>query len=104
MVKTTEELRAEHLLNMDKVIRYLNDEEYMLWWLEEGVPDGSTKQDLIAYVQNDPQMYFDCCRIFARIMSEAILHSPWCKDGYTQALFNPEKVRKEAHSGDKTNH
>lgn len=39
--------RAEALKNMDKAIRYVNDEEngVMDTWLEEGVPDESTDME-----------------------------------------------------------
>ena len=38
--------RAEILLALDAHLRQtINDEDIFLWWLEEGVPDGTTKPE-----------------------------------------------------------
>ena len=32
--------RVSVIRAMDTIVRSLNDEEYVAWWLEDGVPDG----------------------------------------------------------------
>lgn len=85
--------KAKHLMNMDKVIRYTNDEEngVMYTWLSEGIPDGSTLEDFMEYALDEEQ-YREWCVLFAELMSRLIVKGEW-KDGYTLELFNPEEHR-----------
>ena len=32
--------RVSVIRAMDTIVRSLNDEEYVAWWLEDGIPDG----------------------------------------------------------------
>lgn len=81
--------RIKNLKNMDKVIRYVNDEENGVidTWLMGGVPDGSTEQDFKEYAE-DEEMYNDCCKLFAELISDMLVNGYWDKNGYTREFFN----------------
>lgn len=72
----TEDLKykIEVLKRMDKAMRCLNDEEHpALWeWLEQGIPDGSSEEDLADYITTDPEWYGDMCILFADLISRII--------------------------------
>jgi hypothetical protein len=54
--------RAEVLMWMDKYIRNIGDEDILDWWLQEGVPDGSSFDDLLEYAadEDDWNCITDC--------------------------------------------
>ena len=45
--------RAEILEGMDKYIRNIGDEDILDWWLQEGIPDGSSFNDLLEYAASE---------------------------------------------------
>lgn len=66
--------KVDNLKRMDKAIRCLNDEEHpALWtWLEEGVPDGSSDEDLEDFIISDDNWYAEMCVLFAELISKVI--------------------------------
>lgn len=45
--------RAEILGWMDKYIRNIGDEDILDWWLQEGIPDESSFDDLLEYAADE---------------------------------------------------
>lgn len=64
--------RIENLKAMDDIIRNLDDEEYVMWWLGEGVPDGETDWEWLA----EDEYYFDIITTYNAILSEYIDEYP----------------------------
>lgn len=54
--------RAEILEWMDRYIRNIGDEDILDWWLQEGVPDESSFDDLLEYAvdEDDWNCITDC--------------------------------------------
>lgn len=54
--------RAEILEQMDKYVRDLGDEDILDFWLQEGIPDGATFDDLLEYAgdENLWRLNIDC--------------------------------------------
>ena len=59
------QLRVNQLKIMDKFIHSVNDEELMVDWLTNGVPDEATEDDYRFIAESD-DLYVDCVRIFKR--------------------------------------
>lgn len=60
------ELRIEVLAAMDLIASCINDEEILESWLLDGIPDGSTKEDLEEYV--DDTTFADIMDSFVFVM------------------------------------
>lgn len=61
--------RVNLLFAMDTVVRSLNNETYMVAWLESGVPDGTAYEDLIDYT--DDETFADIMDTFVWVMARA---------------------------------
>jgi len=64
--------RVSVMRAMDTVVRSLNDESDILWWLDSGVPDGeinkeTTDEELYWLVDND-ESFADIMSTFIKIM------------------------------------
>ena len=64
--------RVSVIRAMDTIIRGLNDERDILWWLDSGVPDGeineeTTDEELYWLVDND-ESFADIMSTFIKIM------------------------------------
>lgn len=64
--------RVSVIRAMDTIVHSLNDEEYIAWWLEDGVPDGeideeTTDEDLYWLVDDD-ESFADIMSTFIKIM------------------------------------
>lgn len=57
--------RIENLKAMDDIMRNLDDEEYVMWWLEEGVPDGEDEWEWLT----EDEYYLDIVDTYNRILS-----------------------------------
>ena len=64
--------RIDNLMAMDEVMRNLDDEEYVMWWLEEGVPDGETEWEWLT----DDEYYLDIVAVYNRILNAYIEEYP----------------------------
>lgn len=57
---------------MDTIIHSLNDERYILWWLEAGVPDGEidtkTTDEELYWLVDDDESFADIMSTFIKIM------------------------------------
>ena len=45
--------RTAMLKAMDTIVRNLNDEHIIFYWLEEGVPDATKDEDYVLYADDD---------------------------------------------------
>lgn len=67
MTKLTED-RAEFLVMFDDYVReYVSDENYLDYWLQEGIPDGWTEDDLIEIAEDD-ELWLDVINTFAYVI------------------------------------
>ena len=64
--------RIENLKAMDDIMRNLDDEEYVMWWLEEGVPDGEDEWEWLT----EDEYYLDIVDVYNRILSAYIDEYP----------------------------
>lgn len=57
---------------MDLIVRSLNDERDILWWLEDGVPDGEINEDTLEedlqWLVEEDDMFADIMSTFTKIM------------------------------------
>ena len=57
---------------MDTIVHRLNDEEYIAWWLEDGVPDGEideeTADEELYWLVDDDKSFADIMSTFIKIM------------------------------------
>lgn len=57
---------------MDVIVRSLNDERDILWWLEDGVPDGEinaeTTDEELYWLVDDDESFADIMSTFIKIM------------------------------------
>lgn len=57
---------------MDTIVHSLNDEEYIAWWLEDGVPDGEidegTADEELYWLADDDESFADIMSTFIKIM------------------------------------
>lgn len=57
---------------MDTIVRRLNDERDILWWLDSGVPDGEineeTTDEELYWLVDDDESFADIMSIFIKIM------------------------------------
>lgn len=64
--------RVSIIKAMDIIIRSLNDERDILWWLEDGVPDGEiteeTKDKELYWLVDDDESFADIMSTFIKIM------------------------------------
>lgn len=84
----TDERKIACIMEMDKIIREMNDEEAIYWWLEEGVPDHMdelTYDDIDIFLEEAE--YIELVALFTRINDaypeEGILDKllTWGKEG-----------------------
>lgn len=65
--------RVSVIRAMDIIVHSLNDERDILWWLEDGVPDGEiteeTKDKELFWLVEDDAMFADIMSTFIKIMS-----------------------------------
>ena len=64
----TEERKVTCIMKMDEIVRNMNDEEAVMWWLEEGVPDHIdelTYEDIDCFLEDSE--YIELIALFARI-------------------------------------
>ncbi len=59
-------MRVRQMMEMDAVMRSINNEDYSDEWLMVGVPDGCTMEQYIEIAEED-DMYRDISREFLRI-------------------------------------
>lgn len=64
--------RVSIIRAMDAIIRSLNDEKYILWWLDYGVPDGEiskeTTDEELYWLVDDDESFADIMSTFIKIM------------------------------------
>ena len=64
--------RVSVIRAMDTIVRSLNDEEYVAWWLENGVPDGEidkeTTDEELYWLVDDDESFADIMSTFIKIM------------------------------------
>ena len=57
---------------MDTIVRSLNDERDILWWLDSGVPDGEinteTTDEELYWLVDDDESFADIMSTFVKIM------------------------------------
>lgn len=57
---------------MDTIVRSLNNEEYLMWWLEMGVPDGEinnkTTDEELYWLVDEDEGFADIMSTFIKIM------------------------------------
>ena len=66
--------RVSVIRAMDTIVRSLNDEEYVAWWLEDGVPDGEidegTADEELYWLVDDNESFADIMSTFIKIMKK----------------------------------
>ena len=64
--------RVSVLRAMDTIVRCLNDERDILWWLDSGVPDGEineeTTDEELYWLVDDDESFADIMSTFIKIM------------------------------------
>lgn len=64
--------RVSVIRAMDTIIRSLNDERDILWWLDSGVPDGEineeTTDEELYWLVDDDESFADIMSTFVKIM------------------------------------
>lgn len=64
--------RVSVIRAMDTIIRSLNDERDILWWLDSGVPDGEineeTTDEELYWLVDDDESFADIMSTFIKIM------------------------------------
>ena len=84
-----------NIYSMNNIIRSLNDENLMLGWLMNGVPDECiTLEDIkdVYDIYDDEELmyeYEELTHLFARIVKSAV------KDGYEMWTFIGQKIEKK---------
>ena len=84
-----------NIYSMNNIIRSLNDEDLMLGWLMNGVPDDCIDLEDIKDVYDiydDEELmyeYEELTHLFARIVKSAV------KDGYEMWTFIGQKIEKK---------
>lgn len=62
------------IITMDADIRlHTNDEELIMWWLEEGVPDEAVEQgdwNIIEFMAEDEETYKELQILYAKILAK----------------------------------
>lgn len=70
--------RVSVIRAMDTIVRGLNDEEYVAWWLEDGVPDGEidegTADEELYWLVDDDESFADIMSTFIKIMRRQPVH------------------------------
>ena len=84
-----------NIYSMNNIIRSLSDEDLVLGWLMNGVPDGCDSLEDIKDVYGDDdndelmERYEELTHLFARIVKSAV------KDGYEMWTFIGQKIEKK---------
>jgi hypothetical protein len=64
--------RVSVIRAMDTIVRSLNDEKDILWWLDSGVPDGEineeTTDEELSWLVDDDESFADIMSTFIKIM------------------------------------
>lgn len=64
--------RVSVIRAMDTIVRSLNDERDILWWLDSGVPDGEinteTTDEELYWLVDDDESFADIMSTFIKIM------------------------------------
>lgn len=64
--------RVSVIKAMDIIVRSLNDERDILWWLDSGVPDGEineeTTDEELSWLVDDDESFADIMSTFVKIM------------------------------------
>lgn len=64
--------RVSVIRAMDTIVRSLNDERDILWWLDSGVPDGEineeTTDEELYWLVDDDESFADIMSTFVKIM------------------------------------
>lgn len=64
--------RVSVIKAMDTIVRSLNDERDILWWLDSGVPDGEineeTTDEELYWLVDDDESFADIMSTFIKIM------------------------------------
>ena len=64
--------RVSVIRAMDTIVHSLNDERDILWWLEDGVPDGEinteTTDEELYWLVDDDESFADIMSTFIKIM------------------------------------
>ena len=64
--------RVSVIRAMDTIVHSLNDEEYIAWWLEDGVPDGEIDEETVDeelyWLVDDDESFADIMSTFIKIM------------------------------------
>lgn len=64
--------RVSIIRAMDTIVRNLNDERDILWWLDSGVPDGEinakTTDEELYWLVDDDESFADIMSTFVKIM------------------------------------
>jgi hypothetical protein len=64
--------RVSVIRAMDTIVRSLNDERDILWWLDSGVPDGEineeTTDEELGWLVDDDESFADIMSTFIKIM------------------------------------
>lgn len=56
---------------MDTLVRQINNEDFIDYWLMEGVPDGAEEEDLEWFVEDEKEFAF-LAEVFARVIRDAV--------------------------------
>lgn len=83
-----------NIYSMNNIIRSLNDEDLIMSWLMNGVPDGCDTLDDIkdTYDYDDDELmyeYEELTHLFARIVKSAV------KDGYDMWTYVGQTIEKK---------
>lgn len=66
--------RVSELIDMDDDIRELNDEDLIMQWLQDGIPDEAVNQgdlDTLISIGSDIDAYDEMTELYDDLMSEA---------------------------------
>lgn len=76
--------RVSVIRAMDTIIRSLNDERDILWWLGSGVPDGEineeTTDEELYWLVDDDESFADIMSTFIKIMRRQPINGAMCVD------------------------
>jgi hypothetical protein len=71
--------RVSVIRAMDTIVRSLNDERDILWWLDSGVPDGEineeTTDEELSWLVDDDDSFADIMSTFIKIMRRQPVNS-----------------------------
>lgn len=81
--------QAEIVMEMDKMIRSVNDEENGVFesWITYHLPDGANEEDAYGYCRDNADFYKECCEFFSREISYLFNHGDITKEGWSAEFW-----------------